>query len=42
MKSEIMNFGYYMNGGKLRNDIDILDSIMNVCVFEVEGCCVNC
>jgi len=31
-----------VNGGKLRNDVDILDSIMNVCVFEVKGCCVNC
>jgi hypothetical protein len=26
----------------LRNDADILDSILNVCVFKVNGCCVNC
>jgi len=26
----------------LRSDADILDSIMNVCVFKVNGCCVNC
>jgi len=26
----------------LRNDADILDSIMNVCVFKVNGYCVNC
>jgi len=26
----------------LRNDVDILDSILNVCVFKVKGCCVNC
>jgi hypothetical protein len=26
----------------LRNDVDILDSILNVCVFKVNGCCVNC
>ena len=26
----------------LRNDINILDSILNVCVFKVNGCCVNC
>jgi hypothetical protein len=26
----------------LRNDVDILDSILNVCAFKVKGCCVNC
>jgi len=26
----------------LRNDADILDSILNVCVLKVNGCCVNC
>jgi len=26
----------------LHNDSDILDSILNVCVFKVNGCCVNC
>ena len=26
----------------LRNDVNILDSILNVCVFKVNGCCVNC
>ena len=26
----------------LRNDVDILDSILNVCVFNVNGSCVNC
>jgi hypothetical protein len=26
----------------LHNDINILDSILNVCVFKVNGCCVNC
>jgi len=26
----------------LRNHVDILDSIMNVCVFKVKGCYVNC
>jgi len=26
----------------LHNDVDILDSILNVCVFEVKGCCENC
>jgi hypothetical protein len=26
----------------LCNDADILDSILNVCVFKVNGCCVNC
>jgi len=26
----------------LRNDADILYSILNVCVFKVNGCCVNC
>jgi len=26
----------------LRNDTDILDSILNVCVLRVNGCCVNC
>jgi len=26
----------------LRNDVDILDNILNVCVFKVKGCCVNC
>ena len=26
----------------MRNDADILDSILNVCVFKVNGCCVNC
>ena len=26
----------------LRNDADILDSILNVCVFKVNRCCVNC
>jgi hypothetical protein len=26
----------------LRNDINILDNILNVCVFKVNGCCVNC
>ena len=26
----------------LCNDTDILDSIMNVCVFKVNGSCVNC
>jgi hypothetical protein len=26
----------------LRNDADILDSIMNVFVFKVNGYCVNC
>jgi hypothetical protein len=26
----------------LRNDVDILDSILNVCVFKVKGCCENC
>ena len=24
----------------LRNDVNILDSILNVCVFKVNGCCV--
>ena len=42
MECELPNVGYYMKGGKLRNDVDILDSILNVCVFEVKGCCVNC
>jgi hypothetical protein len=42
VKCELMNVGYYVNEGKLRNDIDILDNIMNVCVFEVKCCCVNC
>ena len=26
----------------LRNDADILDIILNVCVLKVNGCCVNC
>jgi hypothetical protein len=26
----------------LRNDVNILDNIMNVCVCKVKGCCVNC
>jgi len=26
----------------LRNDVDMLDNILNVCVFEVKGCYVNC
>jgi hypothetical protein len=26
----------------LRNDVDILDNILNVCVLKVKGCCVNC
>jgi len=26
----------------LRNDADILDSILNVCVFKVNSCYVNC
>jgi hypothetical protein len=26
----------------LRIDADILDSILNVCVLKVNGCCVNC
>jgi hypothetical protein len=26
----------------LRNDVDILDNILNVCVFKVNSCCVNC
>jgi hypothetical protein len=26
----------------LRNDVDILDNILNVCVFKVKRCCVNC
>jgi len=26
----------------LRNDVNILDSILNVCVFKVNGCCVIC
>ena len=26
----------------LRNDADILDSILNVCVIKVNGCYVNC
>jgi hypothetical protein len=26
----------------LRNDVNILDSILNVCVFKVNGSCVNC
>jgi hypothetical protein len=26
----------------LRYDVDMLDSILNVCVFEVKGCYVNC
>jgi hypothetical protein len=26
----------------LRNDVDIMESILNVCVFEVKGCYVNC
>ena len=26
----------------LRNDVDILDSYLNVYVFKVKGCCVNC
>jgi hypothetical protein len=26
----------------LCNDVDILDSILNVYVFKVKGCCVNC
>ena len=30
------------NEESLRNDVDILDSILNVCVFKVNGCCVNC
>jgi hypothetical protein len=25
----------------LRNDVDILESILNVCVFKVKGCYVN-
>ena len=30
------------NKESLHNDADILDSILNVCVFRVNGCCVNC
>jgi len=30
------------NEESLHNDVDILDSIMNVCVFRVNGCYVNC
>ena len=26
----------------LRNDANILDSILNVCVFKVNDCCLNC
>jgi len=26
----------------LRNDVDILDSIINVCLFKVNGSFVNC
>jgi hypothetical protein len=26
----------------LCNDVDILENILNVCVFEAKGCCVNC
>jgi len=26
----------------LRNDVDILDSILNVCLFKVNGSFVNC
>jgi hypothetical protein len=26
----------------LCSDADILDSILNVCVFKVNSCCVNC
>jgi hypothetical protein len=26
----------------LRNNANILDSILNVCVFKVNDCCVNC
>jgi len=26
----------------LHNDVDILDSILNVCVIKVKGCYVNC
>jgi hypothetical protein len=26
----------------LRNDANILDSILNVCVLKVNSCCVNC
>ena len=26
----------------LRNDVNILDSILNVCVFKMNGCCVIC
>jgi hypothetical protein len=42
MECELPNVGYYMKGGKLCNDVDILDIIWNVYVFEVKGCCVNC
>ena len=30
------------NEESLHNDADILDSILNVCVFGVNGGCVNC
>jgi hypothetical protein len=30
------------NDESLHNDVDILDSIPNVCVFEVNGSCMNC
>jgi hypothetical protein len=30
------------NEESLHNDADILDSILNVCLFRVNGCCVNC
>jgi hypothetical protein len=42
MECELPNVEYYMKGGKLCNDVDILDIIWNVYVFEVKGCCVNC
>jgi len=42
VKCELLNVGYHVKGGKLRNDVNILDSILNVCVFEVKGCYVNC
>jgi hypothetical protein len=28
------------NEESLLNDVNILDSILNVCVFKVNGCCV--
>jgi hypothetical protein len=44
---EIWNVNYQMLDIRLKeeslcNDVDILDSILNVCAFKVKGCCVNC